>query len=100
MLHHIRLVGLLADGGGRPGGHKFVVFCIQPRDDRPAVIDHAAVKQFFEFLVGFQVIALRLAGFLDESFHHPLVSCIAPGDHDAGQQHRLADFQIRGWFHH
>ena len=48
--HHIALVGLLADAGGRPGGHEVVLLRVQPGHHRPAVIDQPAVQQRLERL--------------------------------------------------
>ena len=82
-----------------PAATKRYSLGIQPGHHRPAVIDHAAVQQRLDRLVDFQVIALGRAGLLDEGVDHPFVGGVAPGDHHAGQQHRVADLQARGWLH-
>jgi len=55
------------------------------------MIDHAAGKQRFDRRIYLQVITLGLTGMFDECIHHPFMHGVAAGDHDAVEQHRVAD---------
>jgi hypothetical protein len=62
------------------------------------VVDNAAIEDWLESLINFQVITLLWAGLLDKGFDHPLVDGIAAGDHDTGQGNGVADFQAADGF--
>ncbi len=88
--HDVSLIRLLADARRRAGRQEAVVLGVEPADDGPTVIDGAAGQQRADGLLDLQVIAGGEAGLLDEGVDHPLVRGVAAGQHDPGEQHRVA----------
>ena len=94
VLHHLGLVRFLADGGGRAGRNEFILFRVQPGDDRPAVVDDPTHQDGLERLIDLQIIPLRFARLPDKGLDHPLVDDIPTGDHDTVEQYRVADLEL------
>jgi hypothetical protein len=92
MVHHITLVWLLADAGGRTGCHKAVLFCIQPTYNRPAVVNNPTLEDWLNRFVYLQVIAGWLAGLFNKGVGEPFVDGISPGYHHAGEQYGITNF--------